>query len=103
MGLRRRGRRRRGLRPAAPWEEEGGCGVRRRGRRRSGLRPAAPWQEETGAAPVAPWEEEEARLEEARLEEEGAATCKRRWGKGAAGVGLVRVRGLFIYMCLRLM
>jgi hypothetical protein len=43
------------------------------------------------------------RKKEARLEEEGVAACKRRWGKGAAGVGLVRVKGLFIYMCLRLM
>jgi hypothetical protein len=41
------------------------------------------------------------RKKEARLEEEGAAACKRRWGKGAVGVGI----GLEVclYMCLRLM
>jgi hypothetical protein len=50
-------------------------------RRRRGLRLAVPWEEEVG------------------LEEEGAAACKRRWGKGAAGVVLVRVRVCF-YICL---
>jgi hypothetical protein len=85
MGLRRRGRRRRG-----------GCGLRCRGRRR-GLQRAAPWKEEERVAACGA-----VRNKEARLEEEGATACKRRWGKGAAGVGLVRVRGLFIYVCLRL-
>jgi hypothetical protein len=48
---------------AASWEEEGGCGLRHRGRRRRGLR-------------------RRVRKKAVRQEEEGAAACKRRWGKG---------------------